>query len=92
MRFKILIFCLMLFIAPSVGASTKVLDEHHANPTDVSQAEKFLKDLPEECSGSYAYASVDGTINIRLICIGSTKSESIDGLITIKNGAVTQVK
>lgn len=92
MRFKILIFCLVLFTATSVFASTKVLDAHKANSSDVARAEKFLRDLPKPCSGSYAYASDDGAVNIRVICIGSTKSESMDGLITIKNGVVSQVK
>lgn len=92
MRLKILIFCSMLLMSTNVLAATKVLDAYHANPSDVAQAEKFFKDLPNACSGSYAYASDDGTVNIRVICIGSTKSESIDGLITIKNGVVTQVK
>ncbi len=92
MRFKNLIVGLVLVTATSVFASNKVLDAHKANPSDVTQAEKFLKDLPKPCSGSYAYASADGAVNIRVICIGSTKSESMDGLIAIKNGVVTQVK
>jgi hypothetical protein len=92
MRFKILILCLLLCAVTSVVASNKVLDAHKANPSDVAQADKFLKNIPEACSRSYAYASDDGTVNIRIICISSTKSESMDGLITIKNGVVTQVK
>ncbi|MCM2284368.1 MAG: hypothetical protein NDI81_06280 [Desulfobacula sp.] len=92
MCYKILTLCLVLFAATTVFASTKVLDAHKANPSDVAQAEKFLRDLPNACSGSYAYASSDGTVNIRVICIGSTKTESMDGLIAIKNGVVTQVK
>lgn len=67
MRFKILIFCLVLFKATTVFASSKVLDADKANPSDVAQAEKFLRDLPKACSGSYAYASSDGTVNIRVI-------------------------
>ncbi len=46
MRFKILIICLVLVTATSVFASTKVLDAHKANSSDVAQAEKFLRDLP----------------------------------------------
>lgn len=92
MRCTILILCLVLITATNVFASTKVLDANQANPSDVAQAENFLRDLPAACSGSHAYASSDGTVNIRVICIGSTKSESMDGLITIKNGVVTQVK
>lgn len=92
MHYKVLILSLVLFTATSVFASSNVLDSHQANPSDVAQAEKFLRDLPEACSGSHAYASADATVNIRVICIGSTKAESMDGLITIKNGIVTQVK
>ena len=63
MHYKILILCLVLYTATSVFASTKVLDAHQANPSDVAQAEKFLRELPKACSGSSAYASADGPVN-----------------------------
>lgn len=76
----------------TLKSSSKVLDAYHATHSDVAQAEKFLKDLPDACSKSYAYASDDGTVTVKIICIGSTKSQSMDGLIKIKDGVVTQVK
>ncbi|MGD9733588.1 MAG: zinc ribbon domain-containing protein [Desulfamplus sp.] len=76
----------------TVKSSSKVLDADYATHSDVAQAEKFLKDLPDSCSKSYAYASDDGTVTVKIICMGSTKSQSMDGLIKIKDGVVTQVQ
>uniref|UniRef100_UPI0040567393 hypothetical protein n=1 Tax=Candidatus Electronema sp. TaxID=2698783 RepID=UPI0040567393 len=61
-----------------------------ANPSDLSQADKFLADLPAACSGSYKYVGSDGAVNIRIICDGN--GQKMDGLIVIKNGVVTQVR
>ena len=79
-----------MFVSTIAFADSKVRDASYANRSDVVQAEKFLESLPEACSASYAYASTNGTVNIRLICKDSGKST--DGLVTIKNGVVTQIK
>ena len=93
MRFKILIplwYCLQL---RRFSLRQKFLMHIRQTLLMLPEAEKFLRDLPTACSGSYAYASCqDGTVNIRVICIGPTKAESMDGLIAIKNGVVTKVK
>jgi len=68
----------------------QIKDAAYANPSDVAQAEKFLAGLPVACSDSHAYASNDGTVNIRIICNGASKS--MDGLVTIKNGVVTKIR
>jgi hypothetical protein len=77
-------------LVPPSSASQRVRDASNGNPSDVAQAEKFLAGLPPACSTSYAYASATGTVNIRTICNGSGKS--MDGLVSIKNGVVTQIQ
>lgn len=74
----------------SSGSSSRVRDAAYASPSDVSQAENFLASLPAACSASYAYASSDGTVNIRTICSGN--DQSMDGLVAIKNGVVTHIQ
>lgn len=61
-----------------------------ASPSDLSQANKFLADLPSACSGSYKSVGPDGSVNIRVICDGNGKK--MDGLVVIKNGVVTKVR
>jgi len=89
MRPIILIFCFLLLITTAFAADI-VRDAKYANSSDVRQAESFLASLPSACSESYAYASPDGTVIIRIICEGAGKS--MDGLVSIKNGIVTQIK
>lgn len=90
---KIMTFCCaVLLLAGSGHTAGKVLDASRANPSDVAQAEKFLNDLPDACSGSYAHATSDGAVAVRLICIGSSTAKSTDGTIIIKNGKVTQIE
>lgn len=93
MRVRIAVFCCALLLLAGTGFTAKaVLDAHRASPSDVAQAEKFLNDLPDACSGSYAHATNDGAVVIRLICIGSSTAKSTDGTIIIKNGRVTQIE
>ena len=68
----------------------KIKEANYADPSDVTQAETFLAELPAACSESHGYASKDGTVNIRIICNGS--SNSMNGLISIKNGVVTKIQ
>ena len=90
---RIITFCCALLLLAGSGFTAKrVLDASRANPSDVAQAEKFLNDLPDACSGSYAHATNDGAVVVRLICIGSNTAKSTDGTIIIKNGKVTQVE
>jgi len=74
----------------SNSSSSAVQNAGSATLSDVAQAESFLKSLPAACSASHAYTSDDGTVNIRTICNGS--GESMDGLISIKNGVVTKIR
>ena len=71
-------------------ASTSVLNASNASASDVAHAEQLLKGLPPACSASNAWATGDGTVNIRTICNGNGRS--MDGMVSIKNGVVTQVK
>jgi len=90
---KIMTFCCVFLLFSGSGFTAKrVLDASRANQSDVAQAEKFLNDLPDACSGSYAHATNDGAVVIRLICIGSSTAKSTDGTIIIKNGKVTQIE
>ncbi len=84
--------CAFLLLAGSGLTAKKILDASRANPSDVAQAEKFLNDLPDACSGSYGHATNDGAVVVRLICIGDTVAKSTDGTIVIKNGKVTQIE
>lgn len=90
MRLKTLTICLILLASTTASAGGGVSNAGSANPSDVAQAEKFLTGLPGACSASDASASSDGTVNIRIICNGSGKST--DGLVSIKNGVVTQIR
>lgn len=81
---------IFLIVIVNANACAAVQNAAKANPSDVSQAEKFLADLPPACSASYASVADDGTVNIRIICNGSGKSTN--GSISIKNGLVTQAQ
>jgi hypothetical protein len=61
-----------------------------ANPSDIAQAESFLADLPAACSGSNAYVTDDGTVNIRVICTNG--GTAVNGLVSVKNGLVTKIR
>lgn len=90
MRIRTDVTCLLLFASTSVLAAGSVENAANANPSDVAQAETFLAKLPAACSASHASASSDGTVSIRIVCNGS--GDSMDGLVTIKNGVVTNVR
>lgn len=93
MRFRIMVFCCAaLLLAGSGFAAKKVLDSSRASSSDVAQAERFLNELPDACSGSHAYATEDGAVVIRLICIGSSTAKSTDGTFIVKNGKLTQIE
>lgn len=66
------------------------LIEGQASPSDIESAKKFLADLPPACSSSRMSISADDTVNIRVICNGS--NQSMDGLISIKNGVLTHIE
>lgn len=93
MYLKIMAFCCaVLLLAGSGFTAKRVLDASNASPSDVAQAERFLNELPDACSGSYAHATEDGAVVIRLICIGNSAAKSTDGTIVIKNGKATQIE
>ena len=87
MRYKNLAVVLALI---TTSTFAQVQNAARANRADVAEAEKFLAQLPSAFSGSHAYATEDGTVNIRIICSGSGKA--MDGLVAIKNGVVTKVR
>ena len=62
----------------------------NAHTDDVAAAKKFLARLPAACSSSHMYTSIDGTVNLRVICNGS--NQSMDGLISVKDGVLIDVR
>lgn len=62
--------------------------------SDIVTARNLLNNLPPACSSSHMYTTTDGTVNVRVICIGSISndSQSMTGLISIKNGVLTHVE
>ena len=68
------------------GAASAV----EANPADLAQADKFLKDLPKSCGSSSKSVDADGAVSIRIKCDGNGKK--MDGLVSIKDGIVTRVE
>ncbi len=89
---RIMLCCAVLLFAKPGFSWKTVLDASRANPSDVAQAEQFLNELPDACSGSFAHAKNGGDVVIRLICIGENTAKSTDGTIIIKNGKVTQIE
>lgn len=75
---------------PAGAAQPSVSNSSFAAASDVRQAEQFLTSLPAACSGTSASAASDGTITIELKCSGS--SQSLNGLIRIKDGVVTDIR
>ncbi|MDX2299414.1 MAG: hypothetical protein NW204_06790 [Xanthomonadaceae bacterium] len=78
---------LSLVASASVLTTASAAD---ASRSDLAQADRFLAELPSACSGSYKYVGSDGTVNIRVKCDGNGKK--MNGLVTIKNGIVTNVQ
>lgn len=70
----------------SLADAPHVFNEQYANPGDVRQAVSFISQLPPACDKTSAYASPDGTVNIRLLC--ESPDNFVDGLLEIKNGVV----
>lgn len=66
------------------------LNEFTATPSDLALAKGFLNKLPLECSSSYVTVATNNAVNIRIVCYGS--NQSMDGLISIKNGILTHIK
>lgn len=60
-----------------------------ANPSDIQEAKKFLREIPSACSGNYS-VKADGTIVIRVKCTGN--NQSMDGIIEIKDGVVKNIE
>jgi hypothetical protein len=63
-----------------------------ANPKDIEQAEQLLSELLPACQTSSYSALPDGTVSVRVLCIGATPQKSMDGLIEIKDGIVRKGK
>jgi len=63
-----------------------------ADPKDIQQAEKLLSGLPPAYKGSQYSVSRDGTVIIRVLCIGESRDKSMDGEIHIKDGLVKKVR
>jgi hypothetical protein len=80
-------FTSIVFVALAAG---RVENASRARASDVAEAEKFLSTLPPACSMSRAYAGVDRTVHVRIVCAGSGKA--VDGSVSIRNGVVTDIK
>ena len=72
------------------GPRAVVSNESRATPEDVSQAKKLLREMPAACGSSYASAALDGTVTVKIICQSDLKS--LNGLIRIKDGIVTEIE
>jgi hypothetical protein len=90
MRFTVLTCALLLSISLPAFAASRVENASRARASDVAEAEKFLASLPDACSMTRAFATSDGTVHIRILCNGSGKA--VDGLVSIRNGIVTNIK
>jgi hypothetical protein len=67
-----------------------VKNASRAKASDVRQAEQFLARLPPACGGTSASAGTDGTITILIRCFGS--HDSLNGVVRIKDGVVTDIR
>jgi hypothetical protein len=66
-------------------------DESIANPKDIETTKKFLADMPQPaCAGTSASVMSEGTVRIHIFCSGNGKET--DGIMTIKNGIVTNIR
>ncbi|MDY7096188.1 MAG: zinc ribbon domain-containing protein [Acidobacteriota bacterium] len=74
----------------ALPARPTVSNSSLATSSDVRQAEEFLAALPPACGQTTASAGSDGTITIELKCSGS--SQSLNGLVRIKDGVVTDIR
>ena len=80
----------MVVLCTGAFAAGKVKDANRAKPADVVEAETFLAKLPPACAETHAYASRDGTVSIRIICVKDGKTTN--GLLVIKNGIVKSIE
>ena len=63
---------------------------HAASSSDIQQAKQFLSQLPSACGNSSMSTTSDGAVVIRISCEGNSKS--MEGIIKIKDGVVTQIR
>lgn len=90
MKYARVIGAALLTLTGPAWAAGPIKDASRASREDVRQAEKFLAQLPPACADSQAYASKDGTVNIRLACAKDGKV--INGVVQIKDGIVKNVQ
>jgi hypothetical protein len=64
----------------------------YADQNDIELAKKFISDLPPACKGSRYSVSYDGTVIIRILCIGPSPDKSVDGEVQIKDGIVKKIR
>lgn len=77
--------CGVLFALTAFAASAEA-----ANPADLREAKQFLARLPPACKDSYITERSDGTVVIHISCTSS--SDSMEGLVEIKDGVVTGIR
>ncbi len=86
MNFKIVV----VIIIPLIFA---VIPNYiYAAQDDIELAKKFISELPPACKGSQYSVLSDGTVIIRILCIGLSPEKLVDGEIRIKDGIVTKVR
>ncbi len=78
------IFCcaILLVAVASTGLA--------ASSSDIQQARQMLSQLPSACGNSSMSITSDGAVIIRISCEGNSKS--MEGMIKIKDGVVTQIR
>jgi SH3-like domain-containing protein len=73
-------------VTTSESHSTDLL----SNTRDMQQAQTFIDSLPSACSNSYISSKSDGTVVVHVLCRRGT--DSMNGLIEIKNGIVRKIR
>lgn len=80
-------FAALCLMAASGMAVADVKDAQWASPQDLKDANNFLKSIPAECAETYAFASKDGKVTIKMICNGQSK-----GVVVLKGGKIVGVQ
>ena len=75
---------------PASGPPVIVRNESKAAAEDVRQAKELLRQMPPACAKSGAAATDDGEITVTIVC--GDEPKSLNGLIRIKNGIVTEIQ
>ena len=85
-------FAIVFLVICAISSYIHGQNVSYANSQDIELAKKFLSDLPPMCKNSSSSVSYDGTVIIRILCIGPSPDKSVDGEVQIKDGFVKKVR